>query len=154
MRIRQAEGDDVPAIEKIVEAAYSVYVPRIGRPPAPMAADYEALVASDEVWIGDVDGAVVGILVIRSSEDVLELENVAVDPAHQGQGHGRKLVDFAERHARELGLAAVELYTNEAMTENLHLYPRLGYVETRRGVEDGFRRVYFRKALDARSIRS
>ena len=45
--------------------------------------------------------------------------------------------------------AAVTLYTNEAMVENLQLYPRLGYVETGRGVEEGYRRVYFEKRLDA-----
>ena len=62
------------------------------------------------------------------------------------------LIDFAERRARELGLPAVTLYTNEAMVENLRLYPRLGFVETERRVEDGYRRVFFRKALDAREL--
>ncbi len=90
---------------------------------------------------------------IRSSDEILELENVAVDPAEQGLGHGRALVAFAEGHARELGLTAVELYTNEAMVENLRLYPRLGFVETGRRVEDGYRRVYFRKTLDAGPLR-
>ena len=33
------------------------------------------------------------------------------------------------------------------MTENLALYPALGYVETGRRVEDGFSRVYFSKRL-------
>ena len=90
---------------------------------------------------------------IRSSDEILELENVAVDPAEQGLGHGRALVAFAESHARALGLTAVELYTNEAMVENLQLYPRLGFVETGRRVEDGYRRVYFRKTLDAGTLR-
>jgi hypothetical protein len=43
----------------------------------------------------------------------------------------------------------VTLYTNEAMVENLRLYRRLGFVETDRRVEDGYRRVFFRKSLDA-----
>jgi len=151
MLIRQARSEDVPAITEVVRAAYARYVPRIGRPPAPMRADHERLVAAGEVWVGEVDGRVIGVLVIRSAGDVLELENVAVDPAHQGRGHGRALVGFAERHARELGLTAVVLYTNEAMVENLRLYPQLGFVETGRRVEDGYRRVFFRKSLDARS---
>jgi hypothetical protein len=33
------------------------------------------------------------------------------------------------------------------MTENLAFYPRLGYREVGRVVEDGFRRVYFAKRL-------
>ena len=94
----------------------------------------------------------VGVLVIRAAGDALELENVAVDPGHQGRGHGRALIAFAERQARELGLSEVTLYTNEAMVENLRLYPRLGFVETGRRVEDGYRRVFFRKSLDARAL--
>ena len=153
MRIRQAADGDVTAIRGVVEAAYSGYVPRIGRPPAPMTADYETLVAAGDVWVADADGRVVGVLVIRASGNALELENVAVDPAEQGRGHGGALVSFAESHARESRLTAVELYTNEAMVENLALYPKLGFVETERRVEDGFRRVYFRKTLDSGELR-
>ena len=114
-----------------------------------MDADYDALVAAGDVWVGDLDGEVVGVLVIRAAGDVLELENVAVEPLHQGRGHGRALVAFAEQQAFDLGLVAVELYTNEAMVENLQLYPQLGYEETGRRVEDGYRRVHFRKSLDS-----
>ena len=42
---------------------------------------------------------------------------------------------------------AVELYTNAQMTENLSLYPRLGYAKTGRRMEDGFDRVFYRKEL-------
>lgn len=36
-----------------------------------------------------------------------------------------------------------------AMAGNLAYYPRRGYVETHRAVHDGFRRVFFRKAVTA-----
>jgi hypothetical protein len=39
------------------------------------------------------------------------------------------------------------LCTNAAMTENLDFYPRRGFHETGRGVQDGFHRVFFAKAL-------
>jgi len=153
MHIRRAVPGDVTAVTAVVEAAYAPYVPRIGREPAPMTADYASLVAGGEVWVGETDGRVLGVLVIREAGDALELENVAVDPAAQGLGHGRALVSFAETRARERGLTAVELYTNEAMVENLALYAKLGFVETERRVEDGFRRVYFSKALDSAEVR-
>lgn len=41
----------------------------------------------------------------------------------------------------------MRLYTNEAMIENLALYAHLGFAETRRLVEDGYRRVYMEKHL-------
>ena len=149
MRIRRATDGDADAVSALVVAAYEIYVSRMGRAPAPMTADYGALVTAGEVWVGDEDREIVGVLVVRPAGDVLELENVAVEPARQGLGLGRELIAFAEQHAVELGLTAVELYTNEAMVENLELYPRLGFVETDRRVEDGYRRVYFRKTLDS-----
>jgi len=90
---------------------------------------------------------VIGVLVLRPVSGSLFLENVAVLPEFQGHGIGRALIAFAEQHGRELRLPEVTLYTNERMTENLRLYPKLGYVETGRRVEEGFARVYFRKPL-------
>jgi hypothetical protein len=43
----------------------------------------------------------------------------------------------------------VRLCTNEAMTENLEFYPRRGFRETGRGVQDGYHRVFFAKAVTA-----
>jgi ribosomal protein S18 acetylase RimI-like enzyme len=146
--IRPAESADVAQIRVVVEAAYGRYVTRMGRRPAPMTADYAALVAAGEVWVGAGGEEIVGVLVIRPSGDALEVENVAVDPAYQGRGHGRTLIAFAEARARELGLTRVTLYTNAAMVENVAMYRQLGYVETDRRVEDGYRRVFFEKSLD------
>jgi hypothetical protein len=41
----------------------------------------------------------------------------------------------------------VRLYTNEAMTENIALYSRIGFMETHRAEERGLRRVYMIKTL-------
>jgi hypothetical protein len=56
-------------------------------------------------------------------------------------------MDFTEAEARRRGYAAVELYTNEVMVENIALYLRLGYVETQRVLDRGYHRVYLRKNL-------
>jgi len=119
----------------------------MGREPAPMTADYEALIERREVWVACEDDSLAGILVLRAGPGSVLLENVAVTPAKQGRGIGQALIAFAEQHARDLGLREVVLYTNELMTENLRLYPRLGYVETDRRVEDGYSRVYFHKLV-------
>jgi hypothetical protein len=42
---------------------------------------------------------------------------------------------------------AVHLYTNEMMTDNLSIYPKLGYVQVALRTEHGFKRVYFEKSL-------
>ena len=90
---------------------------------------------------------VIGVIVLMSEEDSLLVENVAVSPAAQGNGYGRRLMEFAEQQARSRGLSRLTLYTNEIMTENLVIYSRLGYRETARRTEGGYRRVYMEKRL-------
>lgn len=87
-------------------------------------------------------------MVFYGCNDYLHLENVAVDPRFQGLGLGRQLIDYVEQQARSGGYDSIQLYTNAKMTENLRLYPRLGYEEFDRRLEDGFDRVYFRKTLE------
>lgn len=145
--IRRATTADVTAIQQVVADAYTKYIERIGRPPAPMTADYAAALRHSRVWVLEHDDTIVGALVTEDHTDHLLLETVAVAPSVQGMGYGRLLLERAEHDAVELGLTKVRLYTNEAMTENLSFYPRHGYRETHRAVDDGFRRVYFSKAV-------
>jgi ribosomal protein S18 acetylase RimI-like enzyme len=147
VEIRPAVPGDVAAVERLTRAAYSVHIPAVGREPAPMTADHPALVAAGEVRVAEVDGRIAGALVTRPQQGALLLESVAVDPAFQGRGIGRALIADAEAQASALGLHAVELYTNAAMTANVALYPRLGYEEVGRRTEDGFDRVFFRKGV-------
>ena len=57
------------------------------------------------------------------------------------------LMEYVEQTARTHGANAVELYTNETMTENLAMYPKLGYIEIVRKQQHGFNRVFFRKLM-------
>ena len=145
--IRPAVAGDVPAIEALVRDAYAMYVPRIGREPAPVTADHAGLVAAGRTSVIEADGEVAGVIVLIPGGAHLRVENVAVAPKAQGRGLGRELMAFAERRAAQLGMAELRLYTNQLMTENLALYPALGYTETGRRVEDGFARVYFSKRI-------
>jgi ribosomal protein S18 acetylase RimI-like enzyme len=141
------QGEIRPAVERVVRDAYSLYIERIGLPPAPMGADYARLIGEGSVYVLDAGGEVAGLVVLIAAPDHLLVENVAVAPPFQGRGLGRRLMSFAEREAARRGLPEVRLYTNVAMVENLRLYPSLGYAEAGRAVEDGFARVYFRKTL-------
>ena len=145
--IRPAGEDDVAAVARVTAEAYGVYIARIGKPPAPMLADHAALVSAGEVWVADAEGVVSGVLVVRDDGPSLLLESVAVAPAAQGRGIGRALIRWAEQLASDRGLDRIELYTNALMTENLAFYPRLGYEQAGRRHEDGYDRVFFRKAV-------
>ena len=145
--IRPAEPGDAAAVRDLVRAAYAGYVERIGKEPAPMLEDYDALIRAGEVWVLAEGGEVLGVLVMRPAEDHLFVDNVAVAPRHQGRGLGRELVAFAEERAEGAGLAEIRLYTNEKMWENLAVYARLGFEETERKLDGGYRRVFMRKRL-------
>lgn len=145
VRIRPAGPDDLDAVRRIARAAYAPYVPRIGREPAPMVADFATSIAAGELWVAGAP--VAGFVVAYPRGDHWHLENVAVEPSAQGTGLGGALIAHVEAMARAARARAVELYTNAQMTGNRSLYPRLGYAETGRAVEGGFDRVFYRKEL-------
>lgn len=146
--IRQAITDDEPAIRECAEQAYSRYVPLIGRKPAPMLADFASQIAGGEVYVAtDDQDNFLGFIVFYAEDQHMLLENIAVLPRAAGRGVGKALVNFCEAAAQRRGLNGVHLYTNEKMTENLSIYPKLGYAEVDRRSEDGFNRVYFEKTL-------
>ena len=145
--IRSADAGGLATVEAIVREAYAVYTPRIGKPAGPVLADYAALIAGGHVHVLDSDGTIVGVLVLLDEPDALLLEVIAVAPTAQGRGFGRRLIAFAEAAAGDAGHDVLRLYTNEVMTESQALYRRLGFVETHRAVEDGYRRIHMRKAL-------
>lgn len=114
-----------------------------------MQADVSADIERGFVDVADVEGDVVGCVTYYPINATMHLSVVAVRPSHAGNGIGRQLIRHVEQNAAQAGLESVDLYTNAAMTENLDLYPRLGYVEVGRKVEAGFDRIYFQKRIGA-----
>lgn len=150
MIIRPALASDVPIIMAIVEEAYAEYVPRIGRRPGPMDDDYDTRVGAGEVHVAEDSDDVAGLLVFLPLDNKGLLDNVAVATRARGTGVGRLLIAHAENLARQAGFAEIILYTHVKMTENLRIYPHLGYHETHRITEKGFDRVYFAKSLSSK----
>ncbi len=146
--MRRARAEEAAALSALTERAYADYVPLLGRRPAPMDDDFDARVAAGEAFVLERDGAVAALVILEDAPDHLWIESLAVDPALHGQGLGRALLAFAEAEARRRGFAELRLLTNEAMTRNLALYARAGFAEFDRREEDGFRRVWMRRALD------
>lgn len=146
-KLRPATRADLSTVEAVVRAAYSHYVPRIGREPGPMLDDYATLIENGRVHVIGHKGIVQGVLVLIPEDDAMLLDNVAVAPAAQGIGLGRKMLEFTERTAIDCGYHRIRLYANEVMTENVALYLRIGYSETYRVEEKGLRRIYMIKSL-------
>lgn len=153
VHISQATHTDIPTIARIVESAYSKFIPRIGKPPAPMMTDYNSPEFSDALYVLKHDSQVVGAISLlpaaeeRGQEASMAIDCIVVDQAMQGRGYGRMLMAFAESAARRKGYDAITLYTNEKMVENVTMYKKMGFEEIARKSEHGFDRVFFRKAI-------
>ncbi len=154
LTMRRAESGDLATVDDVVQAAYAQYPARLGVTPMPMTADYAGLIGAGAVRVAEREGTVVGVLVLVFHADHLLIENVAVSPDDQGHGTGTELLTLAEQEAVAHGLPEVRLYTHSGMTENLRYYPRRGYVETHRQVEQGFSRVFFSKTLATPPVRA
>ena len=142
-----ASEGDLATIERIVHSAYKGYIPRIGRQPAPMTDDYRQHVADGNIWLLVQDSQVLGLIVLLPKSNYMLLDNVAVAPENQRCGLGRRLMYFAEVRTRQSGLKEIQLYTNEQMVENIAFYNKLGYQETDRRLDSGFKRVFMKKTL-------
>lgn len=147
IRIRPATAADVDAISAIADQAYRHYISRIGMPPGPMLDDYTARVAEGTVWVLEEADVIAALVVLLPAPDYLLLDNIAVTPARQGFGFGRRLLAFAEAEALRRSYREIRLYTHQTMVENQRLYASIGYQETGRGNEAGYDRVFMRKRL-------
>lgn len=83
--------------------------------------------------------------------DTARFGQFGVEPASQGRGVGRRLMDAIEARASELGAAYLALDTSERATELIRTYRRRGYEIVARHAWDvtNYRSVIMRKALTA-----
>lgn len=130
--LRKANLADVEAISALTDAAYTKYIPLIGRKPQPMTADYSKMVVENTIWLLSVEDKLAGLLVLVYEPDTLLIYSVAIHPEYQKQGLGRRLLAWAEQQAVLAGYQSIRLYTNERFTYNIQLYERLNYQETGR----------------------
>ena len=127
LTMKQATVADAVAVLALTREAYRKWVAVTGREPLPMRVDYaEALLKNriDLLYEGDTLAA---LLETELEPDHLLIVNVAVAPAFQKRGLGRRLMAHAETLAAAAGRAKLLLYTNSLMAENISLYQKIGY---------------------------
>lgn len=61
-------------------------------------------------------------------KDEFYISNVAVDRKHRGMGYGSKLMNYAEKLAKEYNLNRISLDVENTNSLAIELYKRLGYV--------------------------
>jgi len=145
--LRRASGEDASAIRELVHDAYRDYTPLLGRTPIPMLVDYADAVHRHEFWVLVAGGPIVGLIELVPRDDHLWVENVAIAPAWQRRGLGRRLLAHAEDEARRRSFGQIGLLTNERYEDNIAMYARDGYRETHRSPHLGTDLIHFRKVL-------
>lgn len=147
IQFRRARESEATAIKALLGVAYSVYVPRMGRMPLTMQADFAAAIRDDLIWVLMEDDRLLAVLHLRSRSDCLFIEDVAVRGDRQRRGIGKTLLAFAEEEALRRGHHEIRLCTNETMVENITFYQSLGYREIRREPCQGTDIVFMQKPL-------
>src|SRR5438128_8341910 len=102
--LRRAVANDAAAVRALTREAYAKWVPLIGREPLPMRADYNVAVRDHIIDLLCVGDRLAALIEAIPAADHLLVENVAVLPAFQGRGFGRRLMVHAETLARSLAL--------------------------------------------------
>ncbi|NNH22629.1 GNAT family N-acetyltransferase [Pseudokineococcus marinus] len=144
-RLRTADLDDVPAVVALVERAYRGEASRGGwtteadllegqRTDAASVAELVGAPGS-AVLLLEEDGALlacchVRVLPAAGGPRRAYVGMVAVDPARQGGGTGRAVLDAAVERARGLGARVLEMTVITQRTELVAWYERRGWRRT------------------------
>lgn len=94
--------------------------------------------------------ALIGCVFCKPQGDTLYICKLAVDPAQQSRGVGRRLVEQAAAEARAFGQAALVLQTRIELTANHAAFARLGFEKIGETAHTGYDRptsITMRKSL-------
>jgi len=138
IRLRVATAADVAAIIPIVNAAFSIETFVDGTRTdeermAELMRTGEFLVAEDVAeHRGKGSGRVVAAVYTELRGERGYFGMLAVDPACQGAGLGRKMIEAAEDYLRQHGCKHVDIIVLSPRPDLPPFYRKLGYVEIRR----------------------
>jgi len=94
------------------------------------------------------DGAAIGCGGLKlHGTDPAEIKRVWVDRSARGFGLARRLLEELEDRARAAGAPAVQLDTNQTLTEAIALYRKTGYVEIDAYNDEPYAHYWFQKDL-------
>ncbi|WP_219941422.1 GNAT family N-acetyltransferase [Iamia sp. SCSIO 61187] len=130
--MRPATAADVPVLREVERRAGRAFadagLPEVAAAEPPSVEALEGHAADGRCAVAvDDDERPVGYVIVDRVDACAHVEQVSVDPDHQGQGIGRALMAWAEEWARADGRQGVTLTTFRDVPWNAPLYERLGY---------------------------
>ena len=70
------------------------------------------------------DKLIGGLIMVPVDNEEIRIMQVAVDDTHQGEGIGKKLIEYAEKTAKEIGYSRMVMH---AMLSVVGFYEKLGF---------------------------
>ena len=81
-----------------------------------------------EIYIFERANRIIGIYVLQKQDhNAIEIKNIAVDIAHQGQGIGSFLIEDAVKKSKAKGFQRVLIGTGDASIKQLYIYQKAGF---------------------------
>jgi len=129
LRFRLASSADAEALARLINAAFRVEQPFIeGDRTSPDGV--RTYMEKGKFLLAENVAGLAGCVYVELRANRGYLGLLGVDPARQGTGLGRKLMDAAEDFLREAGCLVVDLRVISARTPLPRFYRHLGYIET------------------------
>lgn len=127
--IRPFRADDAPAFRALNEQWITRYFKLEPKDGATLANPQRSIIdRGGQILIATVAGHTVACCaLLRIAPDEFEAAKMAVDPAYQGRGIGRRLFQAVIHEARRLHARRLYLETNSALKPAIHLYESLGF---------------------------
>ena len=125
-----AESDDVPDLVRVINATYEVEKFFVSGDRTNAEVIRHLMTKGVFLVERDPAGAIAGCVYVERRGDRGYFGMLAVDPARQGGGVGRRLIASAEQYVRDGGGTAMDIRVVNLRTELPPFYRRLGYVET------------------------
>jgi GNAT superfamily N-acetyltransferase len=128
-RIRLADRDDVLAAIPVINAAFAVETFLDGTRTDEQR--ITAMMNTGEFLVAEDDrGRIIASVYVEHEGERGYFGMLAVDPAVQRAGLGRRMVEAAEEHCRQLGCKHMDIAVLSLRHELPPFYRKLGYVET------------------------
>jgi N-acetylglutamate synthase-like GNAT family acetyltransferase len=126
--VRPAGPDDVEAIVRLVNAAYELEAVFVEGERTD-AAEISAFVAAGRMFVLEEEGAITGCVYVEVTGERGYFGYLAVDPARQGAGRGRRIIEAVEERCRAAGCTHLDIRVVNLREELLPYYRKLGYIE-------------------------
>lgn len=119
--IRLFRSEDEPALFALAESAFGVRGTWDERRTL-------ELLETDTVFVAELDGPPAGYVAVERADDAVRIEQLFVSPAHEGEGVGRQLLEYAEGYAISAGARSLEVVVESDNRRALTFYRARGFV--------------------------